>query len=57
MINFPGTVLFSTHDHEFAQTVADRIIEITPNGVIDRETSFDEYLLDAKVKTLREKMY
>ena len=57
LINFPGTVLFSTHDHEFAQTVADRIIEITPNGVIDRETSFDEYLLDAKVKTLREKMY
>ena len=57
LINFPGTVLFSTHDHEFAQTVADRIIEITPNGVIDRETTFDEYLSDAKVKTLREKMY
>ena len=57
LINFPGTVLFSTHDHEFAQTVADRIIEITPNGVIDREISFDEYLSDAKVKTLREKMY
>ena len=57
LINFPGTVLFSTHDHEFAQTVADRIIEITPNGVIDRETSFDEYLSDSKVKTLREKMY
>jgi ATPase subunit of ABC transporter with duplicated ATPase domains len=57
LINFPGTVLFSTHDHEFIQTVADRIIEITPNGVIDRETAFDEYLSDAKVKTLREKMY
>ncbi len=57
LINFSGTVLFSTHDHEFAQTVADRIIEITPNGVIDRETSFDEYLSDSKVKTLREKMY
>ena len=57
LINFPGTVLFSTHDHEFAQTVADRIIEITPNGIIDRESSFDEYLSDAKVKTLREKMY
>lgn len=57
LINFTGTVLFSTHDHEFAQTVADRIIEITPNGVIDRETSFDEYLSDIKVKTLREKMY
>ena len=57
LINFPGTVLFSTHDHEFAQTVADRIIEITPNGIIDREMSFDEYLSDEKVKTLREKMY
>jgi len=57
LINFPGTVLFSTHDHEFAQTVADRIIEITPNGVIDRESSFDEYLTDPKVKELREKMY
>ena len=57
LINFPGTVLFSTHDHEFAQTVADRIIEITPNGIIDRESSFDEYLSDAKVKTLREKIY
>ena len=57
LINFPGTVLFSTHDHEFAQTVADRIIEITPNGIIDREMSFDEYLSDEKVKSLREKMY
>ncbi len=57
LINFSGTVLFSTHDHEFAQTVADRIIEITPNGIIDRETTFDEYLSDLKVKALREKMY
>ena len=57
LINFPGTVLFSTHDHEFAQTVADRIIEITPNGIIDREMSFDEYLSDEKVKSLRDKMY
>ena len=57
LINFPGTVLFSTHDHEFAQTVADRIIELTPNGIIDREATFDEFLGDAKVKELREKMY
>jgi ATPase subunit of ABC transporter with duplicated ATPase domains len=49
--------LFSTHDHEFAQTVADRIIELTPNGVIDRYSTFDEYLNDTKVKELREKMY
>jgi len=57
LINFPGTVLFSSHDHEFAQTVADRIIELTPNGIIDREATFDEFLGDAKVKELREKMY
>ena len=55
--NFKGTVLFTTHDHEFAQTVANRVIEITPNGVIDRFTTFDEYLDDPKVKELREKMY
>ena len=56
LISFPGTVLFSTHDHEFAQTVADRIIELTPNGVIDRHATFDDYLSDPKVKELREKM-
>lgn len=57
LINFKGTVLFTTHDHEFAQTVANRIIEITPKGVIDKYASFDEYLGDPKVKELREKMY
>lgn len=57
LINFKGTVLFSTHDHEFAQTVANRIIELTPNGVIDRYSTFDEYLADPKVKELRAKMY
>ncbi|CAM1345162.1 ABC-F family ATP-binding cassette domain-containing protein [Tenacibaculum amylolyticum] len=57
LINFKGTVLFTTHDHEFAQTVANRIIEITPKGVIDKYASFDEYLDDPKVKELREKMY
>ncbi|MDX1277872.1 ABC-F family ATP-binding cassette domain-containing protein [Oceanihabitans sediminis] len=55
--NFKGTVLFSTHDHEFAQTVANRVVELTPNGVIDRYTTFDEYMQDPKVKELREKMY
>ena len=57
LINFKGTVLFSTHDHEFAQTVANRVIELTPKGVIDRHTSFDEYLSDPKIKELRDKMY
>ncbi len=55
--NFKGTVLFTTHDHEFAQTVANRVIELTPNGIIDRYTTFDEYMQDAKIKELREKMY
>ena len=57
LINFKGTVLFTTHDHEFAQTVANRIIEITPKGVIDKYASFDDYLDDPKIKDLREKMY
>ena len=55
--NFKGTVLFTTHDHEFAQTVANRVIELTPNGIIDRHTTFDEYMEDAKIKELRDKMY
>lgn len=54
---FKGTVLFTTHDHEFAQTVGNRVIELTPNGVIDRYTTFDEYMSDPKIKELREKMY
>lgn len=55
--NFKGTVLFTTHDHEFAQTVANRVIELTPNGVIDRYMTFDEYMSDKKIKELRDKMY
>ena len=57
LINFKGTVLFTTHDHEFANTVANRIIELTPKGVIDRHATFDDYLSDPKIKELREKMY
>ena len=55
--NFKGSVLFTTHDHEFAQTVGTRILELTPNGVIDRYMTFDEYLDDPKIKELRTKMY
>ena len=57
LINFKGTIFLSTHDHEFAQTVANRIIELTPKGAIDRYTTFEEYLSDPKIKELREKMY
>jgi ATPase subunit of ABC transporter with duplicated ATPase domains len=55
--NFKGSVLFTTHDHEFAQTVGNRILELTPNGAIDRYMTFDEYLEDPKIKELRQKMY
>jgi ATPase subunit of ABC transporter with duplicated ATPase domains len=55
--NFKGSILLTTHDHEFAQTVGNRILEITPKGVIDRYMTFDEYLEDDKIKELRIKMY
>ena len=57
MKDFKGTILFTTRDHELAQTVANRIIELTPNGLIDREMSFDEYRSDERVKNLRAEMY
>ena len=55
--NFKGTVMLTTHDHEFAQTVGNRVIELTPKGVIDRYTTFDEYMSDKKIKELRDSMY
>ena len=55
--NFKGTVLLTTHDQEFAQTVATRMLELTPNGVIDRYMTFDEYMEDPKIAEFREKMY
>lgn len=55
--NFKGSVLFTTHDHEFAQTVANRVLELTPKGVIDRYMTFDEYLEDEKIQEMRKKMY
>jgi len=54
---FKGTVLLTTHDHEFAQTVGNRVVELTPKGVIDRYLTFDDYMTDPGVKALREKMY
>lgn len=56
-ISFPGIVLLTSHDHTFMQTVANRIIEITPKGIIDRLMTFDEYMEDKRVKELREEMY
>ena len=54
---FKGTVLFTTHDHQFAQSIANRVVELTPNGVIDRYMKFDEYMQDVKIRDLRSKMY
>jgi ATPase subunit of ABC transporter with duplicated ATPase domains len=55
--DFPGTVLFTSHDHEFTQTVANRIIEITPNGFIDRLMTYDEYIDNEKVAEQKETLY
>ena len=57
LTNFKGTLLLTTHDHAFAQTVGNRIIELTPKGVIDRFLTFDEYMTDAKLKEQRMSMY
>ncbi|MEP7252656.1 MAG: ATP-binding cassette domain-containing protein [Ginsengibacter sp.] len=57
MITFPGIVLLTTHDHQFMETVANRIIEITPNGIIDRLCSYDEYLADERIKNLHLELY
>ena len=57
LVNFKGNILFSSHDHEFIQTVANRIIELTPNGTIDKLMDYDDYIYDAQIKELKEKMY
>ena len=57
LINFPGMVIFTSHDHQFVQTVANRIIEITPNGMIDKLCSLDEYLANPDIKETRAQMY
>lgn len=57
LIDYPGIVIFTSHDHEFTQTVANRIIEVTPNGMLDKLMTYDEYLQDEKVKAQREELY
>lgn len=56
LIDYKGTVLFTTHDHEFAQTVADRVIELTPNGILDKLMTYDEYLDDSRVQQQRDEL-
>jgi len=55
--NFKGAILFTSHDREFVQSVANRIVELTPNGIIDRYMTFEEYMEDDKIKKLREDLY
>ncbi|GET33008.1 ABC-F family ATPase [Prolixibacter bellariivorans] len=57
LISFPGIVLMSSHDHEFIQTVCNRVIELTPNGIIDKLIDYDDYISDDRIKELRESMY
>lgn len=57
LINFPGTVLFTSHDHTFTQSVANRVLELTPNGFIDKLTDFDDYISNEQITAQREEMY
>jgi ATPase subunit of ABC transporter with duplicated ATPase domains len=57
LINYKGSLIFSSHDHQFIQTIANRIIEITPNGIIDKQMSYDEYLEDTKLQKQIAEMY
>ncbi|MDR1780359.1 MAG: ATP-binding cassette domain-containing protein [Tannerella sp.] len=57
LVNFKGNILFASHDHEFIQTVANRVIELTPNGNIDKITEYDDYISDPNIAALRDKLY
>ena len=57
LINFPGNILMASHDHQFMQTIANRIIELGPNGIIDKRSDFDTYLQDPVVAEQRAKIY
>jgi ATPase subunit of ABC transporter with duplicated ATPase domains len=55
--DYTGVILLTSHDHELMETVANRIIELTPNGIIDKKMTYDEYLVNDQVKAEREKLY
>lgn len=57
LINFKGSLIFASHDHQFIQTIANRIIEITPNGFVDKQMSYDEYLENAELQKQVAAMY
>lgn len=57
LIQFKGNILFASHDHEFINTVADRIIELTPRGTIDKLMSYDDYIYDPQIKEQKARLY
>lgn len=57
MRDFPGNIIFTSHDHELVNTVANRIIEITPTGFIDKMMPYDDYLADSRIAELQEELY
>lgn len=57
LVDFPGVILFTSHDHEFISTIANRIVEITPKGVIDRMMPFDDYMADEQIRAMRAEYY
>ena len=57
LTSYKGVILFASHDHEFIQTVANRVIELTPNGIIDKIMEYDDYITDERVQAARERMY
>ena len=57
LMSFKGAMLFSSHDHQFVETVANRIIEVTPNGIVDKQTTYDEFLSDQDIQKRLEELY
>ncbi len=57
LVKFKGSIVFTSHDHEFINSIANRIMEITPNGIIDKEMSYDEYVQDKKLQKQVKEMY
>jgi ATPase subunit of ABC transporter with duplicated ATPase domains len=57
LTNFKGVVLMSSHDHEFIETVCNRVIELTPHGIIDKQMNYDDYISSEKIQELRDQMY
>ena len=57
LINFKGSMLFTSHDHQFIQTIANRIIELTPNGLVDKQMTYDEYLENNEIQKQVAEMY